>query len=68
MAPEGIFLRQFRDNILNKTKAGRSFIHIYWIRSPLIARFISKSIIFRMLMRKILLRPMICFQRNLFYK
>lgn len=66
MAPEVIYLHHYRDKVLNKTTAGRTFIHIYWIFSPYIARFISKSVVLKMLTREILLRPMIRLLSNFF--
>ena len=41
-APEVLVLRQFRDEVLLDSKAGRAFVQLYYTVSPPIARFILK--------------------------
>jgi tetratricopeptide (TPR) repeat protein len=59
MAPEVIYLRQYRDCILNQSKEGRFFVKAYYILSPSIAKVISKSFFLKKLTRNIVLRPII---------
>jgi hypothetical protein len=51
-------LRSFRDNVLMKESAGRSFISFYYTVSPTIAKMISKSGALRLATR-VLLVPII---------
>jgi hypothetical protein len=41
-APEVLVLRQFRDEVLLDSKAGRAFVRLYYTISPPIAKFIIK--------------------------
>ena len=45
--PDVMFLRFFRDNILNNSKAGRAFIVWYWRNGPKLAKLVGKSVILR---------------------
>ncbi|AZP12441.1 CFI-box-CTERM domain-containing protein [Undibacterium parvum] len=45
--PDVIFLRIFRDNVLNRSPAGRKFINWYWKNGPKLAKFVEKSIFLR---------------------
>lgn len=58
-APEVIYLRRFRNHVMNKSKKGRTFVHMYYLLSPPIARVISKSFVLKVLTREIFLKPII---------
>ncbi|MCX8082381.1 MAG: choice-of-anchor D domain-containing protein [bacterium] len=51
-------LRNFRDNILLKSKAGKSFVRWYYLHSPAVAKVIEKSVTLKIFTR-ILLIPVI---------
>lgn len=59
MAPEVIYLRQYRDCILTKSNGGRYFVQAYYILSPLIAKVISNSFFLKRVTRTIVLLPII---------
>jgi hypothetical protein len=61
LAPEVEYLRGYRDCVLNNSKRGRAFIHVYCFLSPPMAQAISKSLVLKMIVREILLKPMIRF-------
>lgn len=58
-APEIESLRQFRDDILLQSKAGRSFVALYYRISPPLANIISKSRALKKVVRNYLLEPII---------
>ena len=58
-ATEVLLLRNYRDTVLLKTTFGRSFVSIYYILSPPIARFIDKSELLKAFIRKNILAPII---------
>lgn len=41
--PDVMFLRGFRDNVLNKSKNGQAFIAWYWRHGPTLAKIVGKS-------------------------
>lgn len=47
-----MFLRGFRDNVLSKSKSGRSFIQWYWKNGPVLAKIVGKSRILRSASRR----------------
>ena len=57
--PNVIVLRQFRDNVLTKSKTGRAFISFYYKYSPSIARKIEKKKTLKSLIRLFLIQPLI---------
>lgn len=58
-ANEVIILREFRDNVLLNSKAGKLFVKFYYFASPPIAIIIEKSTFLKILVRKGLLTPFI---------
>ena len=56
-APPVILLRDFRDNILQKTLRGKIFIWIYYRLSPFLANAIRKSEAFKKLARILIVEP-----------
>ena len=56
--PDVVMLREFRDNVLVKSWAGRRFVKAYWVAGPLMAKFIKPDRSSGRLMR-VLLRPLI---------
>ncbi len=59
LSPEVIFLRQYRDCILNKSHKARIFIQAYYLVSPSIARLISASTVLKRVTRELFLKPLI---------
>jgi hypothetical protein len=53
-APEVVFLRKFRDDVLLKCHAGRTFVDAYYSLSPPLAGIISHSKILRLSSRMVL--------------
>jgi len=58
MANEIDVLRRWRDNVLMKNKVGKVLVNIYYVVSPAIASYISKSSLRRYLVRQ-MLQPII---------
>lgn len=56
-ADDVVRLREFRDNILRRNRLGRSFIGLYELFSPPIARIIGLSAFSRLLVRKLIVKP-----------
>lgn len=56
-APPVILLRDFRDNILQKTLIGKMFILIYYHLSPFFANAISKSKLLKKFARILIVKP-----------
>jgi hypothetical protein len=56
-------LRRFRDNTLQQSSFGRSFIDFYYLSSPPIARFISSRPHLRKFVRSIL-NPLVTFLKK----
>lgn len=52
-------LRSFRDMVLNKSLIGKLFITIYYLISPPFARLISKYDCIRLILLKVLIRPLV---------
>jgi len=48
---EVVELRQYRDNVLSKTLAGRTFIEFYYAVSPYIAVIVGRSLILKAMIR-----------------
>lgn len=59
LAPEVVCLRQYRDTVLNVTKAGRTFITFYYFISPPLAQVLSNSGLFKGVIRKCILDPVV---------
>ncbi len=66
-APEVLYLRQFRDNVLLKDDSCRTIIDFYCFVSPSCAQFISRHLWLRSAVRKLIILPFIRALR-LFYK
>lgn len=58
-APEIEILRQFRDEVLLRSKGGQIFVDLYYLISPPIAHAISQSIALKKIVRNCLLEPLI---------
>lgn len=58
-ASEVITLREFRDNVLLRTIAGKAFVKIYYFVAPLIARFISQREILKRVIKITILNRLI---------
>lgn len=56
---EVLFLRKFRDNVLQKSFVGNIFVKIYYFVSPPIAKIIKKSSFLKTFIRNWLLSPII---------
>jgi hypothetical protein len=50
-------LRQFRDELLSKTPAGRAFVAVYYKLSPPVAEFISQHQTLRTVVRECCVNP-----------
>jgi hypothetical protein len=59
LAPEVVTLRQFRDDVLVRSRLGRTFVSCYYFASPPLASFISKHEYLRALTRRCLLQPIL---------
>jgi hypothetical protein len=60
-APEVIFLKGFRDNIMQRSVLGTAVIKIYYMLSPPIARFISRHFYLKKIVRACIIRPIVAF-------
>jgi hypothetical protein len=45
--PDVMYLRGFRDSVLNQSAKGRAFIAWYWRNGPKLAKFVGKSAVLR---------------------
>jgi hypothetical protein len=63
-APEVIVLRKYRDEILQQTVGGRTFIKMYYSISPTFAKVIHQSPYLKHIIRQILLKPLISHMEN----
>lgn len=63
-APEVITLRQFRDNVLNHSLLGRTFIRLYYFVAPSIATVVSSSNVLKAASRFFLGRLVLFLQRK----
>ncbi len=52
--PEVRFLRQFRDDVLEKSRLGRAAVRLYYKLSPFAVRWVRKSELLRRLSRRLL--------------
>jgi len=64
LAPEVVLLRRFRDRVLLKSRMGAVFVKLYYVTSPFLAPFISKSAFLRVITRQVLLRPLLRFLKG----
>lgn len=64
LEPQVMTLRNFRDNVLARSEAGRQFIRIYYRYSPAVAELIKKSDLLRTAARNLLL-PFVAFSHIL---
>jgi hypothetical protein len=64
-APEVIFLKDFRDNIMQRSALGTAVIKIYYVLSPPVARFISRHSYLKKIVRACLIRPIVAFISSL---
>ncbi|MCL5772853.1 MAG: hypothetical protein M1536_00540, partial [Firmicutes bacterium] len=62
---EVIFLRDFRDNALQKSYMGQIFIRIYYAMSPPLAMVIQRNRHLKRIIREIVLLPLISFLKRL---
>jgi hypothetical protein len=51
------YLREFRDEFLNKTRLGNELVRLYYRLSPLIAEFITKREILKFILRYSFIEP-----------
>ncbi len=49
-----VYLRSFRDNILNRYLLGRWFIKLYWYTGPVLAKYVVKSALSRQSVRTLI--------------
>lgn len=63
-APEVETLRQFRDEVLLKSKIGKFFVAVYYRISPPLALVISRSKTLKMILRSCILEPIVKLIRN----
>lgn len=63
LAPEVVFLREFRDRVLSRSCLGRWFIRTYYRMSPPLASLISKERFLRAAVRLLVLSPAVCLLR-----
>lgn len=59
MTREVVILQSFRDEVLSKTQVGRLFIKGYYRFSPPLARLISRSEVFKGVIRKAFISPLV---------
>jgi hypothetical protein len=59
LAPEVLWLRRFRDEVLLPRRLGRTFVALYYRTSPPIARCLTRSEVLRTCVRELLLRPLV---------
>jgi tetratricopeptide (TPR) repeat protein len=59
LAPEVILLCRFRDEILLKSRVGTGFVKLYYLVSPPLASFISKTGFLKATTRQLLLKPVL---------
>lgn len=52
-------LRWYRDNVLLKSRLGKTFVHFYYLVSPKIAKMVSKSSVSKIIIRYFLLEPIV---------
>ncbi len=52
-------LRQFRDNVMSKSRVGKALISVYYKISPSIAKLIEKNNILKIVIRLILIYPLV---------
>lgn len=64
LAPEVLFFRQFRDNVLLRSKLGDLFVEFYYLVSPPIASLITKHPRLKVYVRDFLLNPLMRFLRK----
>jgi hypothetical protein len=65
LAPEIIFLKDFRDNVLLKYKIGKLLVLSYENISPPIALIIQRRALFRLIIRKTIIAPLVHIIKNL---
>jgi len=65
---EVIFLSKFRDDVLNKNLAGRSFIKYYYAIAPTIAKIICNFEPFKALLRVAFVKPIVTILKRLILK
>jgi hypothetical protein len=67
-SPEVITLRQFRDQVLKRTKSGNKFIYLYYMVSPHVARYISRHENIRKLVSLLLKNIVLRYVQNILRK
>lgn len=65
-AAEVIYLQRYRDDILSRTKTGRSFIKTYYRISPSLALLVRKSTLLKITIRNFVLDPLIALLRRIY--
>jgi hypothetical protein len=64
-SPEVELLRNFRDEVLLKSLAGKIFVKIYYMLSPPVARFISRHFYLKKIVRACIITPIVAFISSL---
>jgi len=67
-SPEVIVLRQFRDQIIMRTKLGKTFIRLYYIASLPIAKYLVHHHKTRKFMRLLLSKVVLRYAQNILHK
>ncbi len=65
--PTVLFLREFRDEYLERSKWGRKFINIYYNFSPYPAALIKKHKVFRRISYFLVIRPLVAITKKLLW-
>jgi hypothetical protein len=64
-APEVRLLRQYRDVVLQRRRAGRMFVRLYYAISPFFARLIARRELAKGVVRALLVAPLVKIVRAL---
>lgn len=64
LAPEVVFLREFRDRVLLPTSRGRHFVELYYRFSPPAARWLKRHDRLRAIVRQTVLAPIVSLLRT----
>ncbi len=60
-APEVVLFRKYRDAFLLNHLPGRSFVNLYYLFSPGLARIMDKNVYIKEAIKKLILRPLLAF-------
>ena len=61
---EVLILREFRDEILSKSRIGKNFIMLYYKYSPKYANLLENTINAKVFVRKVILNPIVWFIKS----